>query len=251
MDRRAIGSLIVENHQGVYTMATTPYRAKTARVSPQNRRKSFQLERQCFVGVSLKNRNFEPLRFQAVLKWVTLRFPKCKIVVGDNIHRITLEICAGMPPHEATPAALDLGRTFIEENRALVNSYCNRTQFEFVTYNEIQLSPRYTQFHQQMQTYFDTVPAFKASLEECGRHFHRRDWDKLSPEDRAYRLRRSCDYFLEEFAVFACLVKEGQSVMVYPGGVFSTFSEIATRLFPGVLAELEALSFVSLYFKKR
>jgi tRNA-dependent cyclodipeptide synthase len=246
-----IGGMTVKNHQGGRALATTRYRATTACVSPQSRRTSFELERQCFVSVSLENRNFEPPRFQAVLKWVGLRFPKCTILVADSIHRITLEICAGMPPHEAAPAALRMGRTFIEENRALVNSHGNRIQFEFGTHNEIQQSPFYAQFHQEIQTYFDAVPTFKASVEGFGRRFHRHHWDQLSSEDRAYRLKRSCDYFLEECAVFACLVKEGHSVMIYPGGIFSTLSEIAAGLFPDVLKELKALSVVSLQVKKR
>jgi tRNA-dependent cyclodipeptide synthase len=251
MDHSTISSLIVENHQDGYIEATARYRAKIACVSPQSRRKSFEFERQCFISVSLENRNFEPPRFQAVLKWVASRFSKCRIVVGDSIHRITLETGAGMPPHEAKPAALRLGRSFIEENCTLVNSYDTQTQFEFATYNDIQQSPLYAQFHQEIRTYFNAVPSFKASVEGCGLRFHRHNWDKLYPEDRTHRLKRSCDYFLEEFAVFACLVKEGNSVMVYPGGILSTFSEITMGLFPDMLRELAALSVVSLQVKKR
>jgi tRNA-dependent cyclodipeptide synthase len=70
---------------------TTRYRTKIDFVSPQNRRDTFELEYECFLGVSLENRNFEPARFHSLLEWVSRRFSKCKILIGDSIHRLTLE----------------------------------------------------------------------------------------------------------------------------------------------------------------
>nr|VFK08480.1 MAG: hypothetical protein BECKLPF1236A_GA0070988_1001725 [Candidatus Kentron sp. LPFa]VFK24714.1 MAG: hypothetical protein BECKLPF1236C_GA0070990_1001526 [Candidatus Kentron sp. LPFa] len=58
------------------------------------------------------------------------------------------------------------------------------------------------------------------------------------------------DYFLEEFAVFACLQQQGLPVFVYPGS-FSTLSEIAGGLHPGAPRELQDLIVVSLRLKGR
>jgi len=87
-------------------ISSTGYRAKVDFVSPQNRRDTFELEYECFLGVSLGNRNFEPVRFHSLLEWVSRRFSKCKILVGDSIHRLTLESCSGMSAHEAHDRAL-------------------------------------------------------------------------------------------------------------------------------------------------
>jgi hypothetical protein len=60
----------------------------------------------------------------------------------------------------------------------------------------------------------------------------------------------SSRYFLEEFAIFACLQQQGIPVMVYPGS-FSTLSEIARGEHPGAPKELQSLVVVSLHLKGR
>nr|VFK00598.1 MAG: hypothetical protein BECKLFY1418A_GA0070994_11204 [Candidatus Kentron sp. LFY] len=69
----------------------------------------------------------------------------------------------------------------------------------------------------------------------------------LDPEQS---IRRSVDYFLEEFAVFACLNQQGLPVMVYPGS-FSTLSEITSGMHPGAPREIRDLIVVSLRLKGR
>jgi len=230
--------------------STRRYRAKIAFVSPQVRRTSFESEAECFLGVSLENRNFELARFHALLEWVTHRFQKCKILIGDSIHRITLEARSRISPEAALPVALRLGHQFMTEHKNLIESYRDITNFEFVTCREIQATRRYDQYSQEIRNYFQQVPEFKASVEAFGRHYHRNRWENVEQDQREYQLQRSCDYFLEEFAVFACFVDDGNSVMIYPGS-FSTLAEIADGLFPGVTPELQALTVVSIQLKRR
>lgn len=226
------------------------YRAKVDFVSPQSRRNTFELEYECFLGVSLENRNFEPVRFHSLLEWVSHRFSKCKILVGDSIHRLTLESCSGMSAHEAHDRALRLGRDFMEENRDIIAGYQSLTRFEFITCREIQQTPEYSAHHRAITDYFHCSPTFRESVESFGLRYHRNRWDMLSEGERAYRLNNSSIYFIEEFAIFACLVNQGITVMIYPGS-FSTLAEIADNKFPGVSKELESLCVVSLHFKKR
>ncbi|QYG08889.1 tRNA-dependent cyclodipeptide synthase [Janthinobacterium sp. PAMC25594] len=226
------------------------YRAQVAFVSPPSRRSSFESETECFLGVSLENRNFEPARFHALLEWIARRFAKCKILIGDSIHRITLETKLGLLAEVALPAALKSGREFIDEHRSLVESYRGTTEFEFVTCQDIQKTSAYAQYSRHIRDYFDRTPEFKDSVEAFGRHYHRSDLDEIGHNRSTYLIRRSCDYFLEEFAIFSCLVKDGNAVMVYPGS-FSTLAEIADGVFPTVLPELQALTVVSIKLKRR
>jgi len=230
--------------------SATRYRARIDFVSPQNRRDNFELEQQCFLGVSLENRNFEPARFRSLLEWVSNRFPKCMILVGDSIHRLTLESRVCVPPHEAQKMALRLGQDFIDENRNVIASFRSTTHFEFVTCHELQQTHEYEAHHRLISEYFLRSPAFRESVESFGLRYHRSDWDRLSESDRRHRLNNSSRYFIEEFAIFACLVERGIKVMVYPGS-FSTLAEIADHQFPGVSDELESLCVVSLNFKRR
>nr|VFK65761.1 MAG: hypothetical protein BECKUNK1418G_GA0071005_106921 [Candidatus Kentron sp. UNK]VFK71559.1 MAG: hypothetical protein BECKUNK1418H_GA0071006_107121 [Candidatus Kentron sp. UNK] len=58
------------------------------------------------------------------------------------------------------------------------------------------------------------------------------------------------DYFLEEFAVFACLQQQGLPVVIYPGSL-GTLAEIAAGAHPGALRELRDFIVVSLRLKRR
>ncbi|MFC0693583.1 tRNA-dependent cyclodipeptide synthase [Paraburkholderia humisilvae] len=232
------------------SIPATRYRAKIDFVSPPTRRDTFELERECFLGVSLENRNFEPARFHSLLEWVSRRFTKCKILVGDGIHRLTLESRTRMPATEARDRALRLGREFMRENRDILALYRSITQFEFITCSEIQQTSEYSAHHQAISDYFLDTPEFRESVERFGLRYHRGDRNTLSEAEQNYRLNISSSYFIEEFSVFACLVNRGITVMVYPGS-FSTLAEIADNRFPGVSKALESLCVVSLHFKKR
>lgn len=230
--------------------SATRYRAKIDFVSPQSRRDTFELEDECFLGVSLENRNFEPARFRSLLGWVSRRFSRCKILIGDSIHRLTLESCSHMSTREAYDRALRLGGDFMDENRDIIAGYRSLTRFEFITCHEIQKTAKYSAHHRAITDYFRRSRAFRESVESFGLRYHRGNWDMLSKVEREYRLRNSSSYFIEEFSIFACLVNQGVTAMVYPGS-FSTLAEIADNKFPGVSKELESLCVVSLHFKKR
>jgi tRNA-dependent cyclodipeptide synthase len=208
------------------------------------------LERECFLGVSLENRNFETSRFRSLIEWVSRRFSKCTILVGDSIHRLTLESCSRMSAPEARDRALRLGHDFMVDNREIIDTYQSIAQFEFITCQEIQQTAEYLSHHRALMDYFHRSPAFRESVENFGLRYHRNGWDILNKEEREYRLNNSSKYFIEEFAIFACLVNRGIKVMVYPGS-FSTLADIADNKFPGVSEELESLCVVSLHFKKR
>ncbi|MGD1912018.1 MAG: hypothetical protein ACFB2X_14530 [Rivularia sp. (in: cyanobacteria)] len=73
---------------------------------------------------------------------------------------------------------------------------------------------------------------------------------RLDKKQWEYQIDKSNQYFLEEFAIFACLVKRNIPVMIYPGS-FSTLTEITDGKHPNVLQELKELTVVSLQLKKR
>ncbi|MEU8727561.1 hypothetical protein [Streptomyces antimycoticus] len=77
-----------------------------------------------------------------------------------------------------------------------------------------------------MRAFFDEDEAFRSSVESFGHAYHRKRADGIGEAEWEKRIRMSNDYFLEEFAIFACLKEQGLPVMVYPGS-FSTLSEIA------------------------
>lgn len=226
------------------------YKAKIAFVSPQSRRNSFESEPRCFLGISLENRNFTPNRFHSIVEWAARRFEHCGILIGDHIHRITLQSTRNMPEDAARDEALRLGREFMEKSTVMLDAYRHDTNFQYITCSEIQSSAECKQLYSRLCDFFLEHADFRESVEKFGRNYHRHEWDNLSEAQQKQRLEFSSQYFLEEFSVFACLVRKGFKVMAYPGA-FSTLAEIAAGDFPGVLEELQQLTVVSLQLKRR
>jgi len=226
------------------------YRAKISSVSPQSNRVTFEREDACFLGVSLENKHFTRPKFESMLEWVSRRFSRCTILIGDSIHRLTLQSNGGLDPDTALSQGLALGKTFIRENCDLVAAYSDRTTFDFETCEALQRSEAYDRFHMHLKEYFMTDPAFRDSVEGFAKHYYRRSWDQMDAKARQLNIANSSRYFLEEFAIFCCLQMRGLEVMVYPGA-FSTLEEVANGAHPGALEELRALTIVSLQIKRR
>lgn len=243
-------NLIAEDFSTRSLLAGERYKAKIAFVSPHTRRNSFEDEPKCFLGVSLENRNFTPNRFHSMVEWAARRFEKCSILIGDHIHRITLQSTRDMPEEDARREAVRLGDAFMEESRLIVDAYRHATDFQYITCSEIQASTECKDFYSSLRNYFLEHSGFRDSVEKFGRNYHRHNCEKLSEEQQRHRLDFSSRYFLEEFSVFACLVRKGFKVMAYPGA-FSTLAEIAAGDFPGMLDELQKLTVVSLQLKRR
>ncbi|GHF58589.1 hypothetical protein GCM10010218_44880 [Streptomyces mashuensis] len=228
----------------------TRYKAEIGFVSPQSSRDTFEQHDTCFLGVSLENSNFTVPKLTAMLKWISRRFSHCTVLVGDSIHRITLESTRALPPDEARTTALGLGRRFLADTREVFDSYRDSTDFTFLTCGDVQTWDACTEFHDRLRTFFADDDTFRASVESFGRSYHAKRSTGLSEAERERRIRRSSEYFLEEFAIFACLRQRGLPVMVYPGS-FRTLSEIARGLHPGAPQELRDLIVVSLHLKGR
>ncbi|MDX2561312.1 tRNA-dependent cyclodipeptide synthase [Streptomyces sp. TX20-6-3] len=86
--------------QGDYPCQATPS------ASPVAHRSTFDEHEACFLGVSLDNSSFRPARFDAMLKWVSRRYSRCTVLIGDSIHRLTLASTRGMDPDRALAHAL-------------------------------------------------------------------------------------------------------------------------------------------------
>ncbi|MFE0170713.1 tRNA-dependent cyclodipeptide synthase [Streptomyces sp. NPDC059002] len=228
----------------------TRYKAEIASVSPESSRNTFERHDTCFLGVSLENSNFTTAKLTSMVKWISRRFSKCTVLIGDSIHRLTLESTQGMAPDRAREQALALGRSFVEAEGKVFDEYREITDFTFLNCSDVQDGEEYGQFHNKLLAFFDENEEFRSSVESFGHAYHRKRAEGIGASEWEKRIRMSSDYFLEEFAVFACLKEQGLPVMVYPGS-FSTLSEIAKGRHPGAPEELRDLVVVSLHLKGR
>lgn len=228
----------------------TSYRATVESVSPLTHRDTSDAHEACFLGVSLDNSSFSPARFDAMLTWVSRRYSRCTVLIGDSIHRLTLASTRGMDPERALAHALDLGRQFMRDRQPALDAHRERTEFTFVTCGEVQKTPEYAEFHHELCTLFAKDEDFRASVEAFGRAYHAKRSATVGDAELRRRVDTSSAYFLEEFAVFCCLTRRDLPVMVYPGQ-FSTLAEIAAGHHPQAPDELRDLILVSLRVRGR
>jgi tRNA-dependent cyclodipeptide synthase len=246
-----IDELEKEANAKIINLETLPiYKAKVSFVSPISRRESYETVSYPFFGISLQNSNFIRPKLLASLEWICNRFKKCSVLIGDSIHRTTLQNNESLTEKEALDKALFLGKSFLQNELYIFEKFSSRCSFDFIFCSEIQAFPDYVQYYNLLQNLFSSNEVFRNSVISFAENYHVKHKDLVSLTKWEKLISNSCNYFLEEFAIFACLKIRGREAMIYPGS-FSTLSEIAAGQHPEALEELKNLIVISLHIKKR
>lgn len=225
------------------------YKAKVSSVSPCRRREVFS-NGNPYLGISLDNSNFVRSKLLASLEWIANRFSKCLVLIGDSIHRITIASKKNITYEEALNEALEMGQHFVQNEGHIFKRFSSRCAFDFVFCSEIQETPEYLAYHNHLVALYESNSAFKNSVRSFGISYHFKDNLFIANENNERLISSSSQYFLEEFAIFACLKNRDYSVMVYPGS-FATLAEISEGEHPDAPDVLKDLTVVSLHIKKR
>ena len=192
------------------------YKAKIDFVSPEEKRNTFEKIDNCFFGVSLENSNFVRPKLMACLEWISNRFSKCTVLIGDSIHRITLQGSRGLEEGSALSEALYLGKKFLHDEYSVFKRFEKKCSFNFVLCSDIQNEPAFKQYHEKLKHLFFSDEIFQNSVKSFGIAYHEKKRDSISNSNFELLIKRSCDYFLEEFAIFASLKAKGIEIMIYP-----------------------------------
>jgi tRNA-dependent cyclodipeptide synthase len=147
------------------------YKAKITFVSPDSARNALQEHDSCFLGVSLENSNFTQGKTYAMAEWVSRRFARCIILIGDSIHRITLESKRSLSPAAAKTEALRLGSQFIETSESAFGPFRDQTIFTFLKCSQVQEWSSYERYHRRLREYFASDALFRASVERFGSEY--------------------------------------------------------------------------------
>ena len=225
------------------------YRANVEFVSPKSKRHEFENTSVPFFGVSLENNNFTHARLLALLEWISRRFSRCAVLVGDSIHRITLQSNHGWTEEVATKRALELGQEFLNREQNTFKKFEGRCTFTPVLCSEVENQPDCKAYHDDLKELFTQNSKFRASIQAFGEAYHSKKKHLLNTSDWEDLVQSSCDYFLEEYAIFASLQKN-HPALIYPG-TFSTLSEIAEGEHPDAPTALKNLMAVSLRIRQR
>jgi len=227
---------------------TTPrYRAEVYSINPVIKKYNLHHYKRCILGISLENKNFTTGKLVGMIDWICRHFSHCTVLIGDSIHRHTLEI-QGVNQDYALNKALRLGRETIDTNNPVFQSYSQHCNIKVVLCSQIQDSSTYNAHYHSLQYLFLSDDIFSTSLRDFAETFVER---RAELGDAYYRecIEKSCIYLLEELAIFACLSAEGHQVFVYPGAL-NILTEISEGLHPNAPQPLKSLVSVALKIKR-
>ncbi|GGA15859.1 tRNA-dependent cyclodipeptide synthase [Okeania sp. KiyG1] len=226
------------------------YKATLAKVFPQSMRTSLSKHEKCVFAISLGSKNFVyKERIEACIKWISDNFKNCLVLVGDSIHRLTIEVRQGIKGDEALSEAIRTGEKFVNENSFLFEEYSQICRFEFKMISEVEKQSDFNIYYEELQNLYKKNESFQTTIDSFAQKYLNRGEQVVA--EQVWELRQNYlarTYLLEESALFTCLAKEGWQVFVYPGSI-KTFEEISEGLHPEVPEPLKQVIWVSLRLK--
>ncbi|WP_179073052.1 tRNA-dependent cyclodipeptide synthase [Nostoc sp. C057] len=242
---------IVNPQKGIIFLTRPKYQVEIAAVIPQVARHELGRYEHCFLGISLESENFSIAKLVGMTDWISKHFKKCTVLIGDSIHRITLQINQDLKEKQALNKALIQGRQYVDNASYVFDNYIATCIFNVIFCSEIQQSEDYLKYYEQLQNLIRQDEKFANSVKSSVKEFVLRHF-KQNTENFDFYVELSSRYLLEELAVFTCLIKYDLSIMmIYPGSLLKIFEEIAEGHYPGVPDSLKKIVHVSLHLKRR
>lgn len=225
------------------------YRAQVHNCIPASARADIGTYKSCFIGISLENPNFIGGKLASVVDWISNRFSNCVFLLGDSIHRLTLQIRKELNAEDSLNHALGLGDYYLRTHQhMLVNTKTNEP-FDIIRGTEIYNNCDVIEFRDALQALFDKEEKFFESVRGFSRQFILRadSFDILATE---HALNLSCRYVIEELADTCYMISQGHKTLVYPGSL-AIFEQISNGCFDNLPSELNELVNIGLRLKRR
>lgn len=224
------------------------YKIEVAQIFPEQQRDVLLQKRHCMLGFSLQSQSFMPAKLAGMAEWISKHFSECSVLIGDGIHRITLEI-NGMSKAQAASHALSLGQDVIEQDASIFQPYQSQCRFHLISTAAMQTTPEYFDYYQALTNLFEQDEKFHASVNAFATRFvgERR---LIDADSLAYFKQLSCQYLLEEIALTAILLSQGVTIFVYPG-TLRIMQELSLGGHPGVPSVFAQLISINLRQKRR
>jgi len=205
------------------------------RITPGIGEEALRSYRKCYMGISLDNPVFKGDSLESLVGWAVERFDGCLVVVGDYLRRHNEYILTGSGEEEAVAASLSAGDSFIESSREIF-AKAAPGRLESVRWRDCMALEEYSQNRSQLERLYVSDGGFEAALrKDAGAFIERqvRNGRRLKvPHDEAVSV--SCQYLLEEMAVFSALSGRGWQVELYPGPELTVLVKAARGAFEGL-----------------
>ena len=189
-------------------------------------------QRKCYMGISLGNPVFQGKCLRALVLWATENFDETLVVVGDYLRRHNERILNGLDDDRAGRAAVKAGDAFLEQAGGLFDELANE-RLVLTRWQEHLGSDEYEKARASLDGLFESDANFRACVEKDAAAFVERLDGRGRPlaVTTQQAIEGSCQYLLEEIAVFSALAEQGWTVELYPGPELEVLVEIAKGTF--------------------
>jgi len=206
-----------------------------AAITPEISEEELFSHRRCYMGISLDNPVFEGRSLRALLEWATERFDHCLVVTGDYLRRHNELILNGLDRERAATVSVGAGDEFIEKTRDIFSAM-DGNRVELVRWRDCLALAEYKHSRAALDELFAANEAFRRAVGRDAAGFVERQKGRNRPlavdEGRAIEI--SCQYLLEEIAVFSALSERGWHVELYPGPELGVLVDVAAGRFADI-----------------
>lgn len=195
--------------------------------------------KRCYLGISLDNPIFQGKALQALLLWAARNFDQCLVVIGDYLCRFNSYIFDGLKDDAAVKVAKEAGDSFVLKTSEMFQQFPTE-KIRLTRWKPCLDSAKYKKSKAIMDELFASDSDFRASVEKDASSFMRRQTrrNQTLAVSREKAIELSCQYLLEEIAVFSALSEQGWKVELYPGPELHVLVDIAkgkySRIPPGL-----------------
>ncbi len=224
---------------------------KIVKTTPKVSEKQLFSHKRCYFGISLDNPHFSGKSLQALLLWGVSNFEQCLVLVGDYLRRYNERILKGSTDDEAARAVHELGDVFMQKTEEFFHQLPGK-RVTVTRWKPCLESSEYKKSRALLNELFASDADFRESVEKDAFAFVRRQTKRnqkfaVSPEEAA---ELSCEYLLEEIAVFSALSEQGWKVELYPGPELNVLVEIANGKYQNVPQGLKERVNVELHIRE-
>lgn len=206
---------------GAVSFGSHRYEAALGHVLPSGADERVEAARAVLFGVALGDPDVEGARLEACVEWLSARFSRCAVTIGDTLYRLTLAALHGVEEEDARERALAAGRNFIESYGPLFRQYSDRCAFEVVPLSSLASHPDYGRHHAALTSRAGDDAGMRDAIGAIAPRWigplDGLDGRTLPTAEAARKLAEK--YLVEEGAALAVLAGQGWPVLIQPGSI--------------------------------
>lgn len=190
----------------------------------------------CVLAINLESSKFTPEKIEAFCKWIETKFKSCLILIADSLYGLSIQMLdQKLDEQKANLLALSKAEKLIQ---AISDKFEIKKQsdFEILLCSEVQKYPDYEEYRQNIELYSKQEPRFKSSIQNFAKGFLSSKQIPLSDKF----IQMTCEYVIEDLAIFACISQRGYKALIYPG-YLPLFIEIVNGEYLQLISQLQNL----------